>query len=142
MAQIRAGLGIPPRHERLKGDRDFDRHLPFTAHNPFDAETLAAVPARSGVYELSLREGAHPYLRGPSPIVYLGATNSLKSRLTAYLGGNAHSRILRDLIGTRPLNLRWALAADARALEARLLHGFEAAHGALPAANKVRPRLR
>lgn len=146
VGQIRGRLGIPSRHERLSGDRGPGRHIPFDASRPFDAAALAHAPARGGVYELSLRDRAHPYPRGPSAIVYIGATNSLKGRLTAHLGGNAHSPILRDLIANNRLHVRWAVAADAQAdaqaLEARLLHGFEAAFGALPAGNKVRPRLR
>lgn len=141
VGQVRGRLGIASLRKRLNGPPSPFRDAMFGGHRRFDVTLSPSLPSRSGVYEFSLRASLQPYPHGASRVVYIGATKSLKSRLSAYLQGNGHSRVLRDLISSDGLNVRWTHTPKPRVLEARLLHGFEAAYGALPFANKVKPKL-
>ena len=74
-------------------------------------------------------------------MVYIGSSQRLRERLATHLRGYAHSEALRRMIAAERLALRLAKSAQHRALEFRLIHGFQGEFGALPLLNKVRPKL-
>lgn len=139
ISAARQALGIPPWHQRA------GRPIyPLPAFNFSSPHTLttndvrAHVPAGPGVYEISMRDQEYSYPFRGSPVVYLGRSQNLRSRLRSYL-------YKRDKFGRTPFGMwnTFRITVVGRThlaqAEAQLMQAFFDTHGALPLFNTNMP---
>jgi RNA polymerase sigma-54 factor len=145
VTNTRHSLAIPDHRERHKHMRYVAATSGFSCLLPLRLELLdGAIPAKSGVYEIRLREaenhkGPSSLIAATNKILYIGSSLNLKKRLREHLTGNSNNQELYKILSTKNTEVRFKLFEAPRQTERDLYQTFLQTFGSSPSCNRISP---
>ena len=135
----RKDMGIPPANRRLSGYKYPPLLANFSMSYPFVFESVTKhAPAKSGVYELSLKRNTNHDPR--TTIFYIGSAKNIRKRLMEHLRGNNKNGLIKKFLKKYECSFRHVLVSKGwQEEEKRLYKLFAATYGSGPRCNRVQP---